>query len=439
MNTGLDENNSIRILCVSPVFVPSADPEAFCGAKMVRALMQSSAVVTVLSSSNFRERPVDGSALWDSVKDVMVDVPVPRSLNRLHSIVAAIRFQTPFDARWVRAAVRKAKLLHRERAFDLVYTRSLPIASHIVGFWCAKALALPWIANINDPWTSEFFPVDDSPQLSAFWSAANLFWLRRTIRSADLTTFPCKRLKDFHLRLAKLDQHAQVVPHVGYKRNRSSQKPDGQFRLVHAGRLLASEGRSGKAILLGLKEFLKTFPDAAADVRLILVGPGDKETESLISEMGLQRNIDIVGRVNYENSLDYISVASACILIESRVDEGIFFASKLADYLAYGKPVLALSPKIGTAADLANRGELIRVDQNPEAVKDAIATLYGEFKKGALSSREPSEQLQTQVEGHAIAEKFLAICQTLTLTRSESRAARLKRIRQQAPLFERSF
>jgi hypothetical protein len=143
--------------------------------------------------------------------------------------------------------------------------------------------------------------------------------------------------------------------------------------------------------------------------------------------------------VNYENSLDYIAAASACILIESRVDEGIFFASKLADYLAHGKPVLALSPKIGTAADLANRGELIRIDQNPEAVRDAIATLYGEFKKGALSSREPSEQLQTQVQGHAIAERFLDICQTLTLTRSESRAARLKRMRQQGPLFERSF
>src|ERR1700730_2373060 len=371
MKTG-PSKNSLRILCISPVFVPTADPEAFCGAKMVQALMQSGAVVTVLSYSNFREMQADGSALWDSLKEVTVDVPVPRSLDRLHSIIAATRFQTPFDARWVRAAVRKAKLLHSEREFDLVYTRSLPIASHIVGFWCAKALDLPWIANINDPWTSEFFPVDDTPQLSAIWTVANLFWLRRKIRNADLTTYPCRRLKDFHLRLAKLDQHAQVVPHIGYKLNRVSQNPNGQFRLCHAGRLLASEGRFGKAILLGLKAFLDSSSDAAADTRLIFVGPGDKETESLICEMGLQRNIEIVGRVNYENSLDYIAAASACILIESRVDEGIFFASKLADYLAHGKPVLALSPKIGTAADLANRGELIRVDHDSEAVRDAL-------------------------------------------------------------------
>ena len=121
------------------------------------------------------------------------------------------------------------------------------------------------------------------------------------------------------------------------------------------------------------------------------------------------------------------------------MDEGIFFASKLADYIAHGKPVLALSPKIGTASDLANRGELIRVDQNPEAVKDAIAILYAKFKNGTLNSCKPSGRLQEQVQGEVIAEKFLATCQTLTSTKLESRAARLERLKHLGPLFEQSF
>ena len=154
---------SQRILCISPVFVPDADPEAFCGAKMVQALMRCGAAVTVLSSHHFRERPYDSSALWGSLKEAIVDVPVPLQLKRLHSITAAARFQTPFDARWVRAAVNKAESLHSERQFDLIYTRSLPIAAHIVGFWCAKVFKLPWIANINDPWESHFFPAVEHP------------------------------------------------------------------------------------------------------------------------------------------------------------------------------------------------------------------------------------------------------------------------------------
>jgi len=438
MTTG-SPRGSLRILCVSPVFVPTADPEAFCGAKMVQALMQRGAAVTVLCSSNFRERPYDDSALWDGVKKVTVDVPVPPLVNRMQSVTAASRFQTLSHPRWVRAAVQTAKLLHGAREFDLVYTRSLPTTSHIAGFWCAKILKLPWIANINDPWASQFFPVDGGPQLSHFWTTENLFWLRRTIRSADLITFPCRRLMDFHLRLAKLNHPARVIPHIGYKSKRADQRSDGHFRLVHAGRLLASEGRFGSALLVGLKAFLDSSAEAAADVKLILVGPGDGETEKLISEMGLQQNIEIVGRVNYESSLDYIASASVCVLIESRVDEGIFFASKLADYLAHGKPVLALSPGIGTAADLASRGELIRVDHNPNAVREAIAALYADFKSGALSLRNPSDQLQAELRGHTVADHFLATCRALISTRSEGRETRLERPKQQEPLIEKFF
>lgn len=439
MSGGLAGRNPLRILCISPLFAPTADSEAFCGAKMVQALMQQGAEITVLASRKFRDRPYDSSVLWNSLNEITVDVPLPYPPKRLQSILLATRFQTPFHARWVGAAVHKAVSLHDERTFDLIYTRSIPIAAHIAGYWCANALKLPWIANLNDPWATEFFPIEESPKLSRFSKAANIYWLRRTMQGADLITYPCRRLKDFHGRLAKVDQFAEVIPHIGYQQKSKCQRPDGHFRLVHAGKLLAADGRFGNTILLGLKAFLDSSVEAATDTKLILVGPGDKEMQSMICELDLQRNVEFIGRVNYEESLNYIASASVCVLAEAQMDEGIFFASKLADYIAHGKPVLALSPKIGTASDLANRGELIRVDQNPEAVKDAIAILYAKFKNGTLNSCNPSERLQEQVQGEVIAEKFLAACQTLTSTKLESRAARLERLKHLGPLFEQSF
>ena len=135
---------------------------------MVQALMQRGAEVTVLWSNNFRERPFDDSALWDCVKKVAVDVAVPPLVNRMESVTAASRFQTLSHPGWVSAAVQAAKLLHAEREFDLVCTRSSPSTSHVVGLWCAKIPKLPWIANINDPWASQSSPVDGGRQLSAF-------------------------------------------------------------------------------------------------------------------------------------------------------------------------------------------------------------------------------------------------------------------------------
>jgi glycosyltransferase involved in cell wall biosynthesis len=441
---------SPHILCIIPLFAPAALAEAFCGTKMVQALMNRGASVTVLSSGNLWSGvPADSSGIWESVQKVIVDVPVSARRNPLHAILTAPRFQTPFNGRWLTSVIRTAKRLDRERKFDLVYTRSLPMVSHIAGFWCARELKLPWIANINDPWRFHFFleearaigysvPAKTDaayPKLSAFQRHEQLFWLKRTLRTADLVTYPCKGLHDFHTKLSGIDHAAEIIPHVGYSPKGGISKSDSDFRLVHAGSLGSSEitGRSTNALLLGLRAFLATSPEATARTKLVLVGPEDRETQSLVMKLGLERNVENVGRVNYEQSVDYIGSASICILIEASMEESIFFPSKLADYLASRKPVLALSPNRGLAAELARRGELVHVGQNdPEAVRNAICRFYSELKQDTLSSCGPSDELVSQLEGNAVADKFLTECRALT-TRSntEYREARLKRVREQ--------
>ena len=166
------EKYAPHILCIIPLFAPAALAEAFCGTKMVQALMNRGASVTVLSSGNLWSGvPADSSGIWESVRNVNVDVPVSARRNPLHAILTAPRFQTPFNGRWLTSVLRTAKRLDRERKFDLVYTRSLPMVSHIAGFWCARELKLPWIANINDPWGFHFF-----------LEAARSNWILRRLR-----------------------------------------------------------------------------------------------------------------------------------------------------------------------------------------------------------------------------------------------------------------
>ena len=231
MRTDLDRR-SPRILCIAPLFAPTADSEAFCATKMVGALLNCGASVTVLSSSNIRPNmPRDHSRIWDRALDVNVDIPVPLKPNLLDSIVAASQFQTPMFARWVGTVVHTAVLLHKTNNFDLVYSRSLPMIAHVAGFWCAKKLGLPWIANINDPWELNFFPGAAYPKPSAVATRAYMFWLRRTLLNADLIAYPCTGLHDFHKKLAKLEHTAEIIPHIGSRSEPLSHKPNGQFRL----------------------------------------------------------------------------------------------------------------------------------------------------------------------------------------------------------------
>jgi hypothetical protein len=174
------------------------------------------------------------------------------------------------------------------------------------------------------------------------------------------------------------------------------ERSDDHFRLADAGRLLASEGRFGSALLLGLKTFLDSAAEAAAEVKLILVGTRDRETEKLICEMSL-----------------IFPMLSQCL---PSVPE-------------------LVRPRIWQV--VAN--SFVSIMTPTRAVRDAIAALYADFKSGALSLRNPSYQLQAELRGHTVADHFLATCRALISSRSEGRAVRLERLKQQEPLTEKFF
>jgi hypothetical protein len=54
----------------------------------------------------------------------------------------------------------------------------------------------------------------------------------------------------------------------------------------------------------------------------------------------------------YEDSLAQMGDATALLLVEAVMEDGIFLPSKAGDYAASGRPVLMFSPPRGTIADL---------------------------------------------------------------------------------------
>jgi glycosyltransferase involved in cell wall biosynthesis len=405
---------SLRILCISPLFAPSADSEAFCSTKMIRALVDCGVDVSVLASESIRskDRAFDDSQLWAFATDIASEVPLPTMQQRMYSLLAAVKYQTSFYSRWVDVCVKQAERLHRSHRFDLVYSRSLPMIAHVAAYWCARAFKVPWIANINDPWEFHFLPDIQYPRTSRFESEIYLFWLRRTLRKASLITYPCQGLWKFHVGLAGMDHPATVIPHIGSSWKKRPASNPSVFNLVHAGKLGAFDitGRSGYPLLLALRRFLDNTPTAAGQTLLTLVGPEDKQIQEWSDKLGLQSNIRVVGRVNYERSLQSIADASICVLVEANLPEGIFFPSKLADYLVSGKPVLALSPRKGVVASMADQEAIVRVDpDDPCMIQRALSDLYWDFRHGSLQRRAPHQELSNQFRSDAVARQFLKI------------------------------
>jgi len=258
------QTGTLRILCISPHFPPMADPEGFCGAKMIMALAELGCDVTVLRMdlSLQPQKAVDESPLWRAAVETSLGVRPRQGVTRARSILSALRYQTESHSRWVDAVVREALSQHRAKPFDLVYSRSLPMVAHIAGYWCAKALHRPWVAGVNDPWDAHLFPGADPRCCSRIHAAMSRYWLRTTVTSATLVAYPSDRLRDFHVRLAGRPHRSVIVPHIGYACD-SVPQSEPFFHLLHAGLIGRAHRRSATGLLKGLKQFLLRTPGAA--------------------------------------------------------------------------------------------------------------------------------------------------------------------------------
>jgi hypothetical protein len=400
-----------NILCISPTFVPFADSEAFCGAKMVLALRNEGIRVTVFTiakADGLLTRPLDDSKLWRPAIETAIGIHAPAIKNYFKSVKTAVQYHTDSWARFIDNAVNQAKPMHNTSPFTIVYSRSLPMFAHITGYWCSKVLNIPWVANINDPWDWHMFPTGPI-KASSIHNAISRYWLRKTLHNADLITYPCYRLWKFHERLSGVKHNCSIIPHIGYHVNGGSNRV--KFNLVHAGKLGSNElsGRPTSTLIKGQSRFFDIHAEARSSTQLTLVGPIDATTQSMSRDYGVESNVNSTGRVSYEHSLQYIDSASVCILIENDLKESIYLPSKLTDYLVAQKPLLSISPIVGTVNDMLPNKGIIRVNHGDViGVANALSVYYKHYSDCTMSEIAPSDAFVKRFVPDTVVNRFLS-------------------------------
>jgi hypothetical protein len=382
---------------------------------MINELVREGIDVTVLSVAYGTTLPgilYDPSVLWHHLKMLDVAIPAHGDVTKLRSASLALKYQVSAWPRWIHRVARTAMTLHKRNPYQAIYSRSYPMVAHVAAFWLKRKLQLPWIANINDPWDIDMIP--NGSASGEMLRTLSRMWMRRTFETADLVTFPSQRLLDFHSRLSKIPTRTSIVPHVGYASS-ETRPSSSNFTIVHAGKLGSAE-ITRRGVTRSLLEAYRKFVDHVLDQgglapTLKLVGPHDEETETLARQLGVDPYMTSTGRVDYESSLAHIASASVCLLIEGRFATGIFLPSKVADYVAAEKPVVALSPRTGVLADLADhyRG-IMRVDlDEPEDIYNALVACFGAHSEGRLAELSPSAELRDHFDGRSIARRFTSL------------------------------
>ena len=290
------------------------------------------------------------------------------------------------DARkfWVKPSVNFLSDFIQKNEIQTIITTSPPHSVHLIGYYLKKKdTGLKWITDFRDPWTSIGYHKD--LRLTKWANDKHKFWEKEILQSSDLViTTSFKTKKEFsHLTSTPIytitngyDTQEQTKVAVSEK-----------FLISHIGSLLSD--RNPKILWKILADLITENESFAKDFELCFAGKISNDIEEDLVSFGLKDYITNRGYMSHKEAVELQRKSQVLLLIEINSEEtqGII-PGKLFEYMASGRPILAVGPKEWDAAQIikeTNTGECFGYDEQ-QAIKQLILKWYELYQDKKLKS-----------------------------------------------------
>lgn len=381
----------------APFCYPPASAESIVTAKLLLAFLDAGWEIDVIAQADSGQfYPYDITGIWKPIAEITKNIDVSkgfRMFEKLPNSKLKRALSKTQSLIWVAKAVYAARRLSAKKKYDFMLSRVSPQYGHLPALLISKELNIPWIANWSDPMPPQKspYPYGNGPnaRLSIFLQK----YFDSVARKASWHTFPSERLHNYICSyLPECREKSSVIPHPALTRLRSTTIPNRkEFLLCHIGGLGL---RKPDIFLEGVSKFLNnskiSFP-----FFIKFVSREFDNVKELAKKFGLEDVIILEKAKTYEETQKIAENSTALIVIEADLKEGIFFPSKFVDLVQTGRPILAVSPVVGTLSDIISEyggGMAINV-KSPDAVAKAIEEFYTEWKKGKLDEQYSSDRL----------------------------------------------
>lgn len=346
-----------RLLVVVYAYPPSSLSAAVRWGALTKYLAELGHSVTVVTSDSFGT-----SAAPDPVHVVR-----PRSLET--APVTRRRALNPRVA-WAPFAARAARRLLREQSYDCLITTSPPESAHLVGLLVGRRRPT-WIADFRDGWCFQPYTVRFRTEGAL---AVDRRLEQRVAQTADLTVGVTRPIADDLAE--RLGTRSRFIPNgwdpAASLPDEPNPVPDGLtdgLRLVYTGGLWGEWGRTPEPLFRAMKEVASD--EDGLRIKLVHAGVLKPEDRALIESTGVSDLFEHLGQLHRADALALQRSADALVLITSRNSSEA--TGKLFEYLAAGKPILALAA--GNEAERIVRETNTGVAVSPDdvhAIADAL-------------------------------------------------------------------
>ena len=297
------------------------------------------------------------------------------------------------DARcwWVKPSVKHLKKYLKVHPVDAIISTGPPHSMHLIAMKLKEAMNLPWIADFRDPWTEIDYYND--LRLTRHSDRKHHRLEHEVLTKADKVVTVSW---DGAQGLERLGNRAiEVIPN-GFdwdpQTTHVSTPLSQDFTITHVG--IIGANRNEHQLWQALKELKTENESFGKALKIRLVGQVDQSVVRSINDHDLQDNTEIIPYVPHDQVLQLQQSSQVLLLLVNNTPnaKGIL-TGKLFQYLASGRPVLAIGPEDGDAARIITEtGAGKTIDfEDKEKIKAVIQEYYQNYLNSSLPTIENRE------------------------------------------------
>ncbi len=310
------------------------------------------------------------------------------------AVHSALNFcMLPDDRRgWVRSAVKVSEKMIAKYRIKKIVTTSYPHSAHLVGLALkTRRPDLFWLADFRDGWVQ-------NPYFAYAPTPFHRRWQERkeaeVVRCADAVTTVCQPIASHLVEAAAFSKPVHVISN-GYDRADMPAKPVQPFdklTLAYTGTLFMH--RTPDMFFTCLHDILRDVPNPDTKMQVIFMCEAKPEHYAIVERYGLDNIVRFVPMGSHRAALELQARADGLLLFENTAPNSeIMLTQKIFEYIASGRPILAIAPEGAMANVLraAGCGVVVPPDDR-RSIRDALHSLL------ALDGSFPYEPKRAYIE-----------------------------------------
>jgi glycosyltransferase involved in cell wall biosynthesis len=286
---------------------------------------------------------------------------------------------------WLPFALLSGLKIIRKEGIDLIFTTSPPPSLHLVGYFLKLLTGKPWIADFRDPWIG--FHYEDYPTPFHLWLKNRLVGL--ITQNAKAVVSINEKISQRFFSLYPFIKNIETIPN-GYDDSDFNLPPTGKtdsFVIAYLGTF--SPDHNPESFLLGLRSLLDEKRTLKEKIKLKHIGLCmGIDLDGMIKKYDLSGVVERKGYLPHKEALAQLQDASILLLTTSpSLEAEMISTSKLFEYIPLKKPVLAIVPPSGAAAEVVSSLNLGKVVSPADLVgiEKELLSFFLDWEKGKLS------------------------------------------------------